>query len=193
MDGAVTKVVFGFFHAVWSMAGLTPETTTPATLHFTPPDISIADEQLSICGRLEGAVNGRVARVVQTGTLVRLVIGAELAGEGSVLGEQSAVKSIRFDSLEGHYTVSAGDRTQRFESLEAAAMELSSWCVRFAVPREKAQQALEVEAEARLDYKSSAGIEGAAQGLWDHNTPYLRIRDVLGTSSKAKATGGGAR
>ncbi len=193
MDGATTKVVFGFFHAIWSMAGLTPEPTTPQSLHFTRPEISVVGEQLSFCGRLEGAVNVRVARVVQTGTLVRLVIGAELAAEGKRLGEQSAVKSIRFDSLEGHYTVSAGDRAQRFTSLEAAANELSSYCVHFAVPSGSPKQVLLLEAEARLDYTSAAGIEGAAQGLWDHKTPYLRIRDVLGASSESKAKSEDAR
>ncbi len=186
MEGSVTKVVFGFFHTVWSVAGWTPQATTPDTLYFTPPAIEAVSEQLSVCGRLEGAVNARVARVIQTGVLVRLVVGAELGIGGDVLQSDTAVRSIRFDSLEGHYTVSMGDRAQRFTSFEAAARELSAYCVRFALPPGK--QALQVEAEARLDYASAAGIEAAAQGLWDHFTPYMRIRDVLGAQNSSKAT-----
>ena len=96
------------------------------------------------------------------------------------------MKSVRFDSLEGQYTVSTGDHSERYASLEAAAKALSSYCLTFAVPGTR--QGLQLEAEARLDYTSAAGIEAAAQGLWDHYTPYLRIRDVLGTSSAPAAT-----
>lgn len=160
--------LFRFFRSLAAPAGVA------LALAFTTPAVHRENGNLVVEGVLEGAITESVHSVLDTGTPVEIRYQGRLQAADRVLNSVDSA-TLRHDSLTGAFLVERGATHLSFPTLEEAAREATRYRLAFADP---GKGPLDLEVEASLHHPRGLDLPGAAAALWDHRTPYLRIRNL---------------
>jgi hypothetical protein len=153
-------------------------TSMASVLFFSQPAIYRDANHLFITGELNGAVTEKVERIINTGAQINIIYYVSIysiSNNGTKILRKKLVNSIKYNHLQGIYTLNLNGTVSRTDDRKTAYSKLRILNAEFGVENIDSMRFRDCYIDASIEYDSSLKLDIPSTVLWEYYMPYIKV------------------